>query len=84
MKVNAGQLARTFSRNVNTHVAHFTSADYTYPGRFGDAQLGMLQRKVEDRYDVMAKGLVCAASDEPVSERSDKVELVLVGVGNRS
>ena len=30
-----------------------------------------------------AKRLVYAASDEPASERSEKVELVLVGVGNK-
>ena len=31
----------------------------------------------------MAKGLLYAASDELVSERSEKMELVLVGVGNK-
>ena len=31
----------------------------------------------------MAKGLLYAESDGPVSERSEKVELVLVGVGNK-
>ena len=30
----------------------------------------------------MAKRLVYAASDGPTSERSEKVELVLVGLGN--
>ena len=32
----------------------------------------------------MAKGLIYAASDEPASEPSEKVELVLVGVGIRA
>ena len=31
----------------------------------------------------MAKKLVYAPSDEPASKRSEKVELVLVGVGNK-
>ena len=31
----------------------------------------------------MAKGLLYAASDEPASEPSEKVDLVLVGVGNK-
>ena len=38
------------------------------------------QRRVKDWRGVMAKGLVYSASDEPVSERSEKVESVLVGV----
>ena len=54
-----------------------------YPGRFGDAQLRTLQRRVKDWRSVMAKGLLYAASDEPASEPSEKVELVLVGVGNK-
>ena len=54
-----------------------------YPGRFGDAQLRTLQRRVKDWRGVMAKGLLYAESDGPVSERSEKVELVLVGVGNK-
>ena len=54
-----------------------------YPGRFGDAQLRTLQRRVKDWRGVMAKGLLYAAPDEPVSEPSEKVELVLVGVGNK-
>ena len=54
-----------------------------YPGRFGDAHLRTLQRRVKDWRGVMAKKLVYAASDEPASERSEKVELVLVGVGNK-
>ena len=55
----------------------------TYPGRFEDAQLRTLQRRVKDWRGVMAKGLIYAASDEPASEPSEKVELVLVGVGNK-
>ena len=55
----------------------------TYPGRFGDAQLRTLQRRVKDWRGVMAKGLVYSASDEPASEPSEKVDLVLVGVGNK-
>ena len=54
-----------------------------HPGRFGDAQLRTLQRRVKDWRGVMAKRLVYAASDKPASERSEKVELVLVGVGNK-
>ena len=54
-----------------------------YPGRFSDAHLRTLQRRVKDWRGVMAKRLVYAASDEPASERSEKVELVLVGVGNK-
>ena len=59
-----------------------------YPGRFSDAQLRTLQRRVKDWRGVMAKRLVYATSDEPASdkpasERSEKVELVLVGVGNK-
>ena len=54
-----------------------------YPGRFGDAQLRTLQRRVKGWLGVMAKGLLDAASDEPVSEPSEKVELVLIGVGNK-
>ena len=54
-----------------------------YPGRFSDAHLRTLQRRVKDWRGVMAKKLVYAASDEPASERSEKVELVLVGVGNK-
>ena len=55
-----------------------------YPGRFGDAQLRTLQRRVKDWRGVMAKGLIYAASDDPLSEPSEKAELVLVGVGNKS
>ena len=54
-----------------------------YLGRFEDAQLRTLQRRVKDRRGVMAKGLLYAGSDEPPSEPSEKVELVLVGVGNK-
>ena len=55
-----------------------------YPGRFGDAQLRTLQRRVKEWRGVMAKKPVYAASDELASERSEKVELVLGGVGNKS
>ena len=54
-----------------------------YPGQFGDAQLRTLQRRVKDWRGALAKRLVYAATDEPASERSEKVELVLVGVGNK-
>ena len=54
-----------------------------YPGRFGDAHLRTLQRRVKDWRGVMAKRLVYSTSDEPASERSEKVELVLVGMGNK-
>ena len=54
-----------------------------YPGRFEDAQLRTLQRRVKDWRGVMAKGLLYAASDEPASEPSEKVEFVLVEVGNK-
>ena len=50
---------------------------------FGGAHLRTLQRRVKDWRGVTAKRLVYAASDEPVSERSEQVELVLVGVGNK-
>ena len=46
-------------------------------GGFGHA------RRVRDWRVVMGKKLVYAASDEPASERSEKVELVLAGVGNK-
>ena len=52
-------------------------------GRFSDAQLRTLQRRVKDWRGVMTKRLVYTASDEPASERSEEVELVLVRVGNR-
>ena len=54
-----------------------------HPGRFGDAQLRTLQRRVKDWRGVMAKGLLYPASDEPASEPSEKMESVLVGVGNK-
>ena len=54
-----------------------------YPGRFSDAHLRTLQRRVKDWRGVMAKRLVYSTSDEPASERSEKVELVLVGMGNK-
>ena len=66
--------------NAKDPLARLRSA---HPGRFSDAQLRTLQRRVKDWRGVMAKRLVYAASDEPVSERSEKVELVLVGVGNK-
>ena len=54
-----------------------------YAGRFGDAHLGTLQRRLKDWRGDMAKKLVYAASDEPASEGSEKVDLVLVRVGNK-
>ena len=50
----------------------------------GDAQLRTLQRRVKDWRGVMARKLVYTASAEPAPEPSEKVELVLVGAGNRS
>ena len=38
---------------------------------------------MKDWRGVMAKGLIYAGSNELVSERSEKEELVLVGVGNK-
>ena len=55
----------------------------THPGRFSDAQLRTLQRRVKDWRRVMAQHLVYAGSDEPAPERSDGAELVLVGAGNK-
>ena len=54
-----------------------------HPGRFGDAQLRTLQRRVKDWRGVMTRKLVYAAPIEPAPEPSEKVELLLVGVGNR-
>ena len=45
--------------------------------------LRTLQRRVKDWRGFMAKKLVYAASDEPASERSEKVDLVLVALGNK-
>ena len=53
------------------------------PGRFRYVQLRTLQRRVKDWRGVMAKKLVYAASDEPAPIRSEKVELDLVGAGNK-
>ena len=55
----------------------------THPGRFSDAQLRTLQRRVKDWRRIMAQNLVYAGSDLPVLERSDGAELVLVGAGNK-
>ena len=52
-----------------------------HPGRFGDAQLRTLQRRVKDWRGVMARELVYAASDELPPVRRNKGELVLVGTG---
>ena len=41
-------------------------------------------RRVKEWRGVTAKGLVYSASGEPASERIEKVELALVGVGNKS
>ena len=54
-----------------------------HPDRFSDTHLRTLQRRVQQWRGVMAQRLVYAASDEPALERSEKVELVLVGVGNK-
>ena len=66
--------------NANDLLAKLREA---YPGRFGDAQLRTLQRRVKDWRGVMAKRIVYAATDGPASERGEKVELVLVGVGDK-
>ena len=55
----------------------------SHPGRFSNAQLRTLQRRVKDWQGFMAKNLVYAAPDEPEPERIEKVELVLVGAGNK-
>ena len=54
-----------------------------YPGRFEDAQLRTLQRRVKNWRVVMVKGLIYAAHDEPASEPNEKMESVLVRVGNK-
>ena len=54
-----------------------------HPDRFSDTNLRTLQRRVQQGRGVMAKRLVYPASDEPALERSEKVELVLVEVGNK-
>ena len=53
----------------------------THPGRFSDAQLRTLQRRVKDWRGVMAKKLVYAASDEPTLEEAQEQKLALVGAG---
>ena len=55
----------------------------TDQGRFSDAQLRTLQRRVKDWRRIMAQHLVYAGSDEPAPERSDGAELVLVGARNK-
>ena len=55
-----------------------------HPGRFGDAQLRTLQRRVKDWRGLMARKLVYAAPVEPAPEPSEKMVLLFVGVGNRS
>jgi len=52
-----------------------------HPGRFGEAQLRTLQRRVKDWRGVMAKKLVYDAPDEPVLEPSDRGGLVLAEAG---
>ena len=54
-----------------------------HPVRFGDAHPRKLQRGVKDWRGVMAKRLVCAASDEPAQEPSEEAELVLAAAGNK-
>ena len=71
-----GEVAGAFGRltiiNAKDLLAKWREA---YPGRFEDAQLGTLQRRVKGWRGVMARGLHYAASDEPASEPSGKVEL---------
>ena len=50
-------------------------------GRFSNAQLRILQRRVKDWLGIMAKRLVYAASDEPAVEQRYRGELALVGTG---
>ena len=64
--------------NAKDLLAKFREA---YPGRFGDAHLRTLQRRVKDWRGVMAKRLVYAASDEPEVEQRYRGELALVGTG---
>ena len=52
-----------------------------HPGRFGDAQLRTLQRRVKDWRGVMAKKLVYAASDMPTLEEAHGEKHDLVGAG---
>ena len=54
-----------------------------HPGRFGDAQLRTLQRRVKDWRGVMARKLVYTTPSEPAPEPNEKVELVLAGAGIR-
>ena len=63
--------------------AHFPIGANTHPGRFSDAQLRTLQRRMKDWRRIMAQHLVYAGSDEPAPERSDGAELVLVGARNK-
>ena len=50
-----------------------------YPGRFTDAQLRTLQRRVQQWRGIMAKKLVSAAAGEPRPEFHEIPELALVG-----
>ena len=58
---------------------------FGHPTQRGSAtpSCGPLHRRVKDWRGVMAKRLVYAESDEPASERSEKLQIVLVEVGNK-
>ena len=60
---------------VRLHKAH--------PGRFGEAQLRTLQRRVKDWRGVMARKLVYVAPVEPAPEPSEKVEWFSLLLGYR-
>ena len=53
-----------------------------HPGRFSDAQLRALQRRVEDWHSFLAKKLAYAASDEPAVEQlsTDQSALIVTGM----
>ena len=52
-----------------------------HPGRFSDAQLRTLQRRVKGWRGVMARRLVYASSDERAVEQRYRGESALVGTG---
>ena len=52
-----------------------------HPGRFSDAQLRTLQRRVEEWRGDMTKRLPHAASDEPALEQRYRGESALIGTG---
>ena len=71
-------LQKDLDTNAKDLLARLRSA---HPGRFGDAHLRTLQRRVKDWRGVMAKRLVYAASDESEVKQRYRGELALVGTG---